>query len=108
MHSIDSILLFQTDEQTPYWSDPVFFFYPQLSREEFVKCKPEWRAEYITDKLACVYREILPEIEEKTIRYNERFLEYENQINDALSDAFEIDTRVLFNDLIGYIGMNPI
>ncbi len=108
MHSIDSILLFQTDEQTPYWSDAVFFFYPQLSREEFVKCKPEWRAEYITDKLACVYREILPEIEEKTIRYNEHFLEYENQINDALSDAFEIDTRVLFNDLIGYIGMNPI
>lgn len=107
-HSIDSILLFQTDEQTPYWSDAVFFFYPQLSREEFVKCKPERRSEYITDKLACIYQEILPEIEEKTIRYNEHFLEYENQINDALSDAFEIDTRVLFNDLIGYIGMNPI
>ena len=107
-HSINSILLFQTDEQTPYWSDVLFFFYPQLSREEFVKCKPDRLAEYISDELACVYQEIFPEIEEKTIRYNEHFLECENQINDALSEAFELDTRILFNDLIGYVGMNPI
>ena len=108
MHSIESILLFQTDAHTPYWSDAVFSFYPQLSGEDFVKRGPERRAEYIKDKLASVYQEILPEIEEKTVRYNEHFLEYENQINDALSDAFGTDTRVLFNDLIGYVGMNPI
>ena len=107
-HSVNSILLFQTDEQTPYWSDTLFFFYPQLSREEFIKCEPGRRKKYITDKLACVYQETLPEIEEKIIRYNEHFLEFENQINGALSDAFETDTRVLFNDLVGYVGMNPI
>ena len=107
-HSINSILLFQTDAQTPYWSDAVFFFYPQLSKEEFLKRKPDERAKYITDKLVCAYQEILPEIEEKTIDYNEHFLKYEDQINDALSDAFEIDTRDLFTDLTGYIDMNPI
>lgn len=107
-HSINSILLFQTDAQTPYWSDAVFFFYPQLSKEEFLKCEPDGRAQYITDKLACAYQEILPEIEAKTIDYNEHFLKYEGQINDALSDAFEIDTCDLFTDLTGYIGMNPI
>lgn len=107
-HSVNSILLFQTDAQTPYWSDAVFSFYPQFSKEELSKCEPDRRAKYITDRLACAYREILPEIEEKTIDYNEHFLKYEDQINDALSDAFEIDTRDLFNDLTGYIGMNPI
>lgn len=107
-HSINSILLFQTNEQTPYWSEAVFYFYPQINKEELLKCEPGEQAKYFTDKLARVYQEILPEIEEKAIRYNEHFLKYENQINDALSDAFETDTRVLFNDLTGYIGMNPI
>ena len=107
-HSINSILLFQTDKQTPYWSDAVFYFYPQINKDEFLKCVPGERAKYITDKLACAYQTILPEIEEKSIRYNEHFLKFENQINDALSDAFETDTRILFNDLTGYIGLNPI
>ena len=107
-HSINSILLFQAEKQTPFWSNALFFFYPQLSREEFEKYEPGRRKKCITDKLASVYQEILPEIEEKIVRYNEHFLECENQINDALSDAFETDTRVLFNDLIGYVGMNPI
>lgn len=107
-HSVNSILLFQTGEQTPYWSDALFCFYPQLSREEFDKCKPDRREVYITDKLANVYQEILPEIEEKIIRCSEHFLAYEDQINDALSDAFDTDTRILFKDLTGYVGMNPI
>ena len=33
-HSIDSILLFQTDDQTPYWSDTLLYFYPQIDRQE--------------------------------------------------------------------------
>ena len=108
MHSINSILLFQTDAQTPYWSDAVFYFYPQLSKEEYLKCDPCFRAKYITDRLACVYDEILPELERKVIEYNAHFQKYEGQINDALSDAFKLDTRILFNDLTGYVCMNPI
>ena len=36
-HSIDSILLFQTDGQTPYWSDALLYFYPQIDRVELAK-----------------------------------------------------------------------
>ena len=27
-HSIDSILLFQEDNKTPFWPDSLFYFYP--------------------------------------------------------------------------------
>lgn len=107
-HSVDSILQFQTDQQTPYWSDSVFFFYPDIIREEFLRRDAGGRVQYITDTLAGVYENILPEIEEKTIKYNERFLRYEAQINDALSEAFQIDSRGMFNDLTGFLCMNPI
>ena len=32
-HSIDSIMLFETDDQTPYWSDALLYFYPQVNSE---------------------------------------------------------------------------
>ena len=32
-HSADSIMLFQTDDQTPYWSDTLSYFYPQVDRQ---------------------------------------------------------------------------
>ncbi len=107
-HSLDSILLFQTEGQTPYWSDAVFCFYPQICKEEFIKRDTAGKVQYLTNQLESVYNEILPELEEKPLKYNEHFLKYEGQINDALSDAFEIDTRSIYNDLTGCVGMDPI
>ena len=36
-HSIESILLFQTDEQTPFWSNSILYFYPQIDKAELQK-----------------------------------------------------------------------
>lgn len=32
---IDSIMLFQTDEETAYWSDSLFYFFPTIKKENF-------------------------------------------------------------------------
>lgn len=40
-HSIDSILLFQEDNKTPFWSDSLFYFYPQISKEKIVRLRLE-------------------------------------------------------------------
>lgn len=107
-HSIDSILLFQMDTAKPFWSDTLFYFYPQLSREKLSVCSPEEQVQYMTDNLSEVYRQLKPELDEKAVKYNEYFMKYEHQINDALSDAFDLDARNLFNDLTGFICLNPI
>ena len=31
-HSVDSILLFLTEGEAPYWSDSIFYFYPQVDK----------------------------------------------------------------------------
>lgn len=108
-YSINSIILFQTGEETPFWSDPLFYFYPQINKEEFTKCSLADRNQYISEILYNMYhQEIKKEIDKKVDSYNSYFLKYREQIEDALSDAFECDTRKIFNDLIANITMNPI
>ncbi|MBE6882292.1 MAG: hypothetical protein E7489_04740 [Ruminococcaceae bacterium] len=107
-YSIESIMLFQTDEQTPFWSDSVLYFYPQIDKTELEKRNFEEKKEYIYKVLEEVYGNIEDELESKIIRYNEHFQNYRSQIEDALSEAFELDSGLLFNDLTGNITMNPV
>ena len=108
-HSIDSIMLFQTDNQTPYWSDALLYFYPQLEKQEITKLNFEEKKKYVSNVLYDVYHEeIKKEINEKVNSYNNHFLNHKDQIEDALSEAFDIDTRTIFYDLVGNITMNPV
>ena len=107
-HSIDSILLCETDGTKPFWSEALFDFYPQLSREELSGRKPEEQARYLTDTLSAVYRDLCPELDAKAEKYNAHFAAHEGQVNDALSEAFDLDTRKVFNDLTGCISLNPV
>lgn len=107
-HSIDSILLFQTDETAPRQSDALSYFYPQVD-VDILRSKPFGeRKTYLTNVLSDVYTELEPELNRKVLLYNEHFRKYESQINDALSDAFEIDVNAVFNDLVGNICLNPV
>lgn len=108
-HSIDSILLFQTDDQTPYWSDALLYFYPQIDKVELAKRDLAGRRQYISDTLSDLYhKELKQEIDQKAIAYNAHFAKHKDQIEDALSEAFDLDTRARFNDLAGNITLNPV
>lgn len=107
-HSVNSIMLFQTDKQSSYWSDALFYFYPQIDKQELTKFNFEAKKEYLSERLYDVYhREIVFEIDEKVNIYNAHFMKHKDQIDDALSDAFSFDTRAVFHDITGNITMNP-
>lgn len=108
-HSIDSILLFQTDDQTPYWSDALLYFYPQIDKAELAKRDLAGRRQYIYDRLSGVYHtELKRELDQKVADYTAHFANHKEQIEDALSEAFDMDTRSVFNDLVGNITLNPV
>ena len=107
-HSIDSILLFQTDDTTPYWSDALFYFYPQVSPEKMKKLRLNEKKEYMKRELKTVWDGLEDELNSKVNLYNMHFAKYHDQIEDALTDAFELDTRTIFNDLVGNISLNPV
>ena len=107
-HSVESILLFQTDETTPYWSDALLYFYPKIDKRELSNKTYAYKREYLLNVLSATYRELEPELENKVVLYNTRWEKYSNQIEAAFSDAFGIDTRLIFNDITANITLNPV
>lgn len=108
-HSIDSMMLFQTDGQAPLWSDALSYFYPQIEKQKLIGLNFEEKKNYISERLYDVYhQEIKHEIDEKVQTYTLHFEKHQAQIEDALSEAFDLDTRTVFQDLTGNITMNPV
>lgn len=107
-HAIESIMLFQTDEQTTFWSDPILHFYPQIDKNELTKRDAVGKRKYLDEVFREIYTGTKAELDSKTICYNEHFANHKCQIEDALSDAFELDARLFYNDLTGNITLNPI
>lgn len=107
-YSLDSILLFQTDGTSPFWSEPILYFYPQIDGSELQKRDVCGRKEYLSNLLSGIYHEIEPELKCKVSLYNDHFAKYRRQIEAALSDAFGIDTEPIFNDLTANITLNPV
>ena len=107
-HSIDSILLFQVESAAPFWSDTLFYFYPQINKEKIKGLQSKDKKDYLVKELKTIWDDLTNELKDKVELYNERFAKYHSQIEDALSDAFEIDTRTIFNDLVCNISLNPV
>ena len=62
-HSIDSILLFLTGDETPFWSEPIFHFYPQLDKNTLSSCNPAEKHKYLNDVFRGIYENLKEEIE---------------------------------------------
>ncbi len=107
-HSIDSILLFQQSDSSPYWTDALLYFYPQIDTKKLRGLAPEQRKAYLETALDSVWKELSDELDSKSEAYNARFVMCHEQIEDALSEAFALDTRAVFNDLTGNITLNPV
>ena len=55
-----------------------------------------------------MWDDLSKELDQKVALYNLHFNRYHAQIEDALSEAFEMDTSSIFNDLKAYITLNPV
>ena len=107
-YSVDSILLFQTDDMTPYWSDALTYFYPEVDAAELRRRGAAGRREYLLEALWPAWQAVEGELEAKVLAYGAHFALHRPQIEAALSEAFGTDTGALFNDLTANITLNPI
>ncbi len=102
------IMEFQTEEETAFWSEPLFHFFPQLDKAHADGLPFPKRKEYIEHTLRAVYAEIEETINKKVSSYSQYWDECRAQVTAALSDAFGVDCSRLFNDLKCNVSMNPI
>ncbi len=47
-YMVDSVMLFQEEWETPYWSEALYYYYPEIDKERPFRCplrgaRPMWR-----------------------------------------------------------------
>lgn len=107
-YMIESVMDFQTNDTTEFWAEPLYHFYPQLDREYAASLSLEKKKQYIGQVLRKIYIDQKPVIHEKTVQYASHWNRHKEQITAALSDAFETDCRLILNDMICRVSLNPI
>ncbi len=105
---LESIMGFQTEGESGFWTEPLYHFYPSLDREYTARLSYAERTHHIENVLQDEYGKIESALNEKTDLYNKEWQSRKPQVTQALSDAFELDCGGLFNDLVCDVSMNPI
>lgn len=68
-YMIASVLDFQTDGETPFWSSSLYHFFPEIDQEAAQRMAYPERCAYIAGRLCEVYRRKEAVIEEKVAAY---------------------------------------
>lgn len=107
-YMIKSIMEFQSDESTNFWSDPLYECYPQLNKEYALGLVFSERKVYIEAVLRAYYKDIEEVINSKIDSYSIHWAKNKEEITSALSHAFGIDCSSILNGMVCKISMNPI
>ena len=100
--------IMQTENDSAFWSEPLYYFYPQLDKSYAHSLPFSERNSYIGHTLRSIYVELEDCINEKVALYSQHWQNCKGQITAALSDAFGVDCANLFCDLQCNVSMNPI
>lgn len=107
-YMIHQIMEFQGEDETAFWSDSLYYFFPQIDKTYAVSLPFPEKKEYIGGILREAYAELKDTINEKKDLYTQHWKRCRVQINEALSEAFAVDCGNLFHDLRCNVSMNPI
>lgn len=69
-YMITQILEFQKEKISAFWSEPLFYFYPELNRDYVQSLSKVEREKYFEESLRKIYEEKRPVIDEKVVGYN--------------------------------------
>jgi len=107
-YMVESIMNFQTEEETDFWTEPLYHFYPVLKKDYVQSLVFEERKKHIEAVVREAYVDLEETLNQKREMYARHWEQHKKQIVGALSEAFEIDCEDLFNNMCCYISMNPI
>ena len=107
-YMIERIMAFQTEDESAFWSAPLYYFYPQLDKDYATNLPFPERKEYIERTMRAVYIDLEDTINDKIASYSRHWAVCKEQITSALSDAFGVDCASLFNDMRCNVSLNPI
>lgn len=107
-YMLDTILAFHDGEQSDFFAEGLFRFYPQFDREKMAQMTMEEKREYLADTLFEIYRENGPVFGQKREAYQRHWDASRAVVEDAFSEVFAVDLQGSFNDMTGFISLNPV
>lgn len=108
-YMINSIFTFLNEETGDFFKDPIFKLYPQINSKKYdsLICETE-KKNYITKVLKEKYTDDINVFQEKVELYNYHWQSNKEDIIKAFEENFNIKLDNKLNDMIGYLGLNPI
>lgn len=107
-YSLNIIMDFQQSDLSDWWKESLFHFYPQIDRKHFNHLPSDDQLLYLRQKLLPAYIAAKSDIHSKLDLYASHWQKYKSQVEDAFSEAFQLNSSELFNDITVNISMNPI
>jgi len=98
-YSTDTILEFTKAGLSPFWTEPLFHFYPDMDKAHFLQLDYTGRKKYLSGYFTVYESKSRDLLAEKLNSYNSYWQKYEAQIVSALEEIFSIDLTAVFNDL---------
>ncbi len=107
-YSIDSVMMFQTDDTSSWWRDVLFECYTDLDKEKFTTLDGAGQQDYIASYLERLYNEQCANINNKLVQYQQHWDKHSAVVNETFSEIFGVDTTAIFNDIVVNVTLNPI
>ena len=107
-YMIEQIMELQTEDESAFWSEPLYHFYPQLDKAYATSLPFPAKKAYIAQIMRAVYSEKEALLNEKVALYSRHWAVCKEQITDALTEAFGVNCANLFNDLRCNVSLNPV
>ncbi|MBR3511020.1 MAG: hypothetical protein IKN73_03080 [Alphaproteobacteria bacterium] len=107
-NDLDFILFHQKDGTPVWWQKQLFKAYPDLNYEYAKSLPEEKRFEYITGQMKVQAERRKPIIDNSINMFSEEWNKIAEQLNSAYSSAFDNDCGGILNDMVAYVGLNPI
>ncbi len=107
-YMVDSIYEMEMEDVDNSYKGDLFYFYPNIDSDKFESLQGDARKEYLATCLREIFMKEQALFASKTDAYNKHWIEHKEIIIEAFQDAFRIDLQNEFNDMVGYICLNPV
>ncbi len=107
-YMLDTILPFQSGEQSAFFADGLFRFYPQFDRERMASLPAEGKRAYLAEGLEKYYAENTALFEQKRAAWQRHWDASRAVAEEAFSERFAMDLQGEFQDMTGNLSLNPV
>ena len=105
---LDFILFHQKDGTPVWWQKQLFMVYPDLNYEYAMSLSEEKRFQYISGQMKIQAQKRQPIIDNAIKEFSKNWDSISNKVETAFTQAFDNDCSNILNNMVAYVGLNPI